>query len=405
MLAEGALVAFPTETVYGLGARADDDHAVEKIFKVKGRPVINPLIIHTDTLEKAQSYAVFSSAALRLAAEYWPGPLTLVLPLCDKRGGLSPLVTAGLNTVAVRCPAHPVARELLRQVDFAVAAPSANRSGCLSPTRAAHVASSLDSGVGLILQEDNVYIGLESTILDLSDYESEFTGSCSATLDSIEDISLAGHGRRFSYPRILRPGFITSKDLSATLGVSVIDSGQGEEKARLASGQAESDFEDSIFQRTQERISNFPKAPGQLLSHYAPNAPVRLNVSALRQGEVLLAFGAVPESLNRKTPPGMPLGTSPEAETAGFSPALAGGRIARNDEEALSANLSEKGDVNEAAANLYSMLHKLDQPGVKAIAVMTIPDKGVGRAINERLNRAAYDSGRRGPAGAEGGRE
>ncbi len=302
LLRAGRLVAFPTETVYGLGADATNGRAVAQIFAAKGRPQFNPLIVHVTGLEAAERIAIFPNNARRLAEFLWPGPLTLVL----KRradSGISDLVTAGLDTIAVRVPSHPVAQALLSACGLPLAGPSANRSGHVSTTTAAHVAADLGDQPALILDGGATVHGLESTVVD-------------ATGDEI---------------LLLRPGATTRDALERVLGAPI---------ASPAPSDATNDVN--------------PSSPGQLTSHYAPRAQVRLNVQDLRPGEVLLAFG--------QALPG------------------AGSRI---------VNISPAGDLVEAAANLFSALRQLDQMGADTIAVMPIPQTGLGEAINDRLNRAA----------------
>lgn len=298
LIRAGALVAFPTETVYGLGADATDGRAVARIFEAKGRPSFNPLISHVDGLEAAERLAIFCDLSRRLAAAFWPGPLTLVLP---RRADcpVSDLATAGLPTIAIRVPDHPIARALLTAAAVPVAAPSANRSGHVSPTRAEHVACDLGDRVAMILDGGPTSHGLESTVL---------------TVDR-------GH------IVVLRPGAVTAEQ---------IEHATGEEIARRFDG------------------GSAPIAPGQLESHYAPGAPVRLDVTTTEPGEALLAFG-----------PTLP---------AHQGPVL---------------NLSPTGDLVEAAANLFAALRALDATGAPAIAVMPIPTDGLGEAINDRLRRAA----------------
>jgi L-threonylcarbamoyladenylate synthase len=295
LLCAGRLVAFPTETVYGLGADATNERAVAEIFAAKGRPRFNPLIIHVASLAEAEGVAVFNAAARRAAAQFWPGPLSLVLPRRSD-SGLSLLASAGLDTVAIRAPAHRVAQALLRRTGRPVAAPSANRSGRVSPTEAAHVAEELGRDIALILDGGPTPVGLESTVLDLS---------CEA-------------------PALLRPGAVTVEQLTEMLGPIAVP--------------------------TSGRVMS----PGMLASHYAPSLPVRLAASEARPGEALLAFG--PEA-----PPGF-------AEIVW---------------------LTRSGDLAEAAANLFAMLRRLDRPSFTGIAVMPIPEHGLGRAINDRLRRAA----------------
>ncbi|RKF16033.1 threonylcarbamoyl-AMP synthase [Roseovarius spongiae] len=291
LLAQGALVSFPTETVYGLGGDATQGRAVAGIFAAKDRPAFNPLIVHVADAGMARRFGEWSDTADRLAAAFWPGPLTLVLPL---RAGhrLSPLVSAGQDSVALRAPDHPVAQALLRALDRPVAAPSANRSGRISPTRAAHVAAGLGGRIDAILDGGPCPVGVESTILGL-------TGA----------------------PTLLRPGGLPAEALEAALGHAL---------PRAAANAAIT-------------------APGQLASHYAPRAGVRLNADAAEPGETLLGFGRM------------------EADR----------------------NLSPTGDLTEAAANLFAMLHRLDAEGARGIAVAPIPETGLGRAINDRLRRAA----------------
>lgn len=295
LLRAGGLVAFPTETVYGLGADATDDRAVAAIFAAKQRPRFNPLIVHVMSPQIAETLAAFDDRARRLAATFWPGPLTLVLPRRPDCPA-SLLVSAGLDSIAVRVPAQPVARSLLAETGRPVAAPSANLSGQVSPTTAQHVRDSLGGRIPLILAGGRCAVGLESTVVDLT----------------------------APVARLLRPGSVTAEDLEALIGP-------------LAGAD-----------QTEQ-----PKSPGQLASHYAPSAPLRLNASQPRPGEAYLAFG-------------------PDLRK--------GDRI---------ANLSAEGDLHEAAANLFAMLRALDQPGIAGIAVAPIPGRGLGAAINDRLTRAA----------------
>lgn len=291
MLGKGGLVAFPTETVYGLGADARNDHAVARIFEAKGRPRFNPLIVHVASAEAARDLVAWPEQAERLAQAFWPGPLTLVLPL--RAGtGLSPLVTAELPTLAVRVPAHPVAQALLQAFGWPVAAPSANPSGRISPTTADHVALGLSGRIEAIVDGGACDVGVESTIV----------GLCGA-------------------PELLRPGGLPAEAIEAVI------------KEPLLRPQAH----------------GAPTAPGQLASHYAPGAPVRLNVTRPRPDEAYLGFGKMDCALN----------------------------------------LSPTGDLTEAAANLFACLHGLDAMAPGAIAVAPIPDTGLGLAINDRLRRAA----------------
>lgn len=296
-LAEGNIVAFPTETVYGLGADARNAEAVAKIFAAKERPRFNPLIVHVADVATAQSLAVFNDDARLLADAFWPGPLTLVAP---KRAdaGIADLVTAGLDTIAVRVPAHAVARALLTAANRPVAAPSANRSGRISPTEAAHVATELGDVPAMILDGGPCARGLESTV-----------------------VSVAG-----AEPVLLRLGAVPREEIEAALGRPMA---RAEDDAPIAS-------------------------PGQLARHYAPQTPLRLNAADVQPGEVLLAFGPDPLA-----------------------------------SESKAINLSPAGDLTEAAANLFASLRELDETGSFGIAVMPIPDEGLGEAINDRLRRAA----------------
>ncbi|NBZ86986.1 L-threonylcarbamoyladenylate synthase [Stagnihabitans tardus] len=295
LLAEGQLVAFPTETVYGLGADATNDLAVAGIFAAKGRPRFNPLIAHVSSLEMAEEIARFDARALALAREFWPGPLTLVLPTV---GRVSPLVTADLPTVALRFPAHPTARALIAALGRPVAAPSANPSGKVSPTRAAHVLAGLSGRIAAVIDDGACAVGVESTILGV-----------------FEEITL------------LRPGGLAVEAIEALVGP-------------LA----------------RPKKTTLPNAPGQLESHYAPEAPITLN--ATTPGAVHIGFG--PE-----TRPDMPPGE-------------------------VTLNLSPRADLTEAAANLFHFLREADRLAQgRPITVAPIPDQGLGRAINDRLARAA----------------
>ena len=297
LLLAGELVAFPTETVYGLGADATNEAAVVRIFEVKRRPRFNPLIVHVAGAAEAEVLAVFDERAREAARRFWPGPLSLVLP---RRAdcGLSLLASAGLDTIALRAPAHPVAQSLLRAVARPIAAPSANRSGRVSPTTAQHVGAELGDRVALILDGGPCRVGLESAVLDL-------TGGV---------------------PALLRPGGVTPEQLTEIFGRIEVPAEGG----------------------------SAPRSPGRSPSHYAPALPVRRDATSARPGEALLAFGPV-------APPG-------------FAEVLF---------------LSRSGDLAEAAANLFAMLRRLDRPEFAGIAVMPIPERGLGRAINDRLRRAA----------------
>ncbi|MCW1931879.1 L-threonylcarbamoyladenylate synthase [Pararhodobacter zhoushanensis] len=293
LLRAGGLVAFPTETVYGLGGDATQDHAVAGIFAAKGRPRFNPLIVHVPDVRLVSRYAVLTPLAEQLAAAFWPGPLTLVLPL-RLDGGLSPLVTAGLETVAVRVPAHPVARALLEAFGGPLAAPSANPSGRISPVTAQHVLEGLSGRIDGVVDGGACAVGLESTILD-------------ATGDA---------------PVLLRAGGLAVEAVEA-LGL-----------------------------RVGVATSGAITAPGQLASHYAPRGRVRLGVVSPEAGEVWVGFGPCPGA-------------------------------------ALS--LSESGDTTQAAARLFHALHEADAlagPGGR-IGFAPVPEVGLGRAVNDRLRRAA----------------
>lgn len=294
ILRDGGLVAFPTETVYGLGADATQGTAVARIFEAKGRPSFNPLIAHIADPAAASDFAIPADQFEALTRAFWPGPLTLVMR--RKPGSnISDLVSAGGATIALRCPDSTAALDLLCAVGRPLAAPSANRSGSVSPTSAEHVAASLGDRVDLILDAGPCRVGLESTVLDLTQ----------------------------AAPVILRPGVVTREQIAAIVGAVAAASDD----------------------------PSAPKSPGQQLSHYAPSLPVRINAFDARAGEALLGFGAGEATLN----------------------------------------LSEGADLREAAANLFAMLRRLDDPRhFKAIAVRPIPEDGVGVAINDRLRRAAY---------------
>jgi L-threonylcarbamoyladenylate synthase len=303
-LREGGLVAFPTETVYGLGADAGNAEAIARLYQAKGRPLFNPLIAHVADLKAAEKIAGFDAQARALAEAFWPGPLTLVLPKAP-RCTVADLATAGLDTVALRVPAHPLAQELLRAFGGAVVAPSANISGHVSPTTALHVQSDLNGRIDIILDGGAVSVGVESTIV-----------GC------------------FEAPMLLRPGGVPREAIERVLGRRLV---QPPEDPVGESGQ--------------------PLAPGMLASHYAPRTPVRLNAVGVEPGEALLAFGP--------------------------------GKVAGMDAAMAVMNLSTRGDLQEAAANLFGYLRALDGRGARAIAVMPVPYYQLGEAINDRLRRAA----------------
>jgi L-threonylcarbamoyladenylate synthase len=306
-LRSGRLVAFPTETVYGLGAVATNDRAVAAIFAAKGRPRFNPLIVHVTDAGAARALARWNATAERLAARFWPGALTLVLPRAEGCP-LSLLASAGGDTVGLRVPAHPVAQALLAATVLPVAAPSANPAGQVSPTSADHVAAGLGDRVDIIVDGGACPIGVESTVLDVT---------CTP-------------------PRLLRPGGVTRAALEAAIGPLAGPARTGAAEQR--------------------------RSPGQLASHYAPRRPLRLDVAAVGADEALLAFG--PQALQGA---------------------------------AKTLNLSPRGDLEEAAANLFGMLRALDRPEFRAIAVMPVPGHGLGEAIRDRLIRAAASR----PGGAQ----
>jgi L-threonylcarbamoyladenylate synthase len=302
VLAAGGLVAFPTETVYGLGADATSGPAVARLYDAKGRPAFNPLIAHVADIADAERLARFDADAARLAKDFWPGPLTLVLP---KAAGcpVAELAMAGLDTIAVRVPAHEVARDILAAFGKPVVAPSANRSGHVSPTCAEHVAADLAGRIDLIVDGGATPVGVESTIV-----------AC------------------LGEPVLLRPGGLPRAAIERSLRRSLADPAP----ARDTAG---------------------PIAPGMLATHYAPRTRLRLNALRVAAGEALLAFGPLP------------------AEGA--------------ERAACVLNLSARGDLVEAAANLFAHLRALDAAGTATIAVMPIPGDGLGEAINDRLERAA----------------
>ena len=282
LILAGEPVAVPTETVYGLAADATNAEAVARIYQAKGRPSFNPLIVHVPNLAAAERIGRLDAAARQLAEEHWPGPLTLVVPLREG-AGIASIVTAGLPTIGLRVPAHPAMQALLRAVGRPLAAPSANASGSISPTRAEHVLKSLGGRIPLIVNGGASQRGIESTIV-------------------------AATGGRL---RLLRPGPL-AVDAEAVSGGKV-------------------------------------EAPGQLASHYAPSKPLRLNAKSAGADEYLIGFGAV------------------EGDSS----------------------LSHRGDLVEAAARLFDLLHQADASPALRIAVAPVPDEGLGAAINDRLRRAA----------------
>ncbi|MDB4213793.1 L-threonylcarbamoyladenylate synthase [Octadecabacter sp.] len=291
ILSDGGLVAVPTETVYGLGVDARNSDAVARLYAAKGRPSFNPLIVHVATIAQAEKYVEFDDMSRALAQAFWPGALTLVLPLRTD-AGISPLVTAGLNTLAVRVPDHVVAQGVLAAFGGPIAAPSANPSGQVSPTKFAHVADHMTGLIDAIVDGGDCEVGVESTILAMQ-----------------------------PVPTLLRAGGIPTEAIKAALGCDLAHAGD----------------------------AAAPTSPGQLASHYAPKGSVRLNARSVEADETLLGFGAVDAPVN----------------------------------------LSPSGDLIEAAANLFDALHRLNTLGADKIAVSPIPDHGLGRAVNDRLRRAA----------------
>jgi L-threonylcarbamoyladenylate synthase len=296
LIAAGNVVAIPTETVYGLAADATDSHAVAAIYAAKGRPAFNPLIVHVPDLDAAHAIALFDDIATLLARRYWPGPLTLVLPR-RADAAIASLATAGLDTIALRIPAHRAMRALLAATGKPLAAPSANASGTISPTRAGHVTASLGGRIPLVIDDGPTERGLESTII----YQADGT------------------------TRILRHGPITSAMLMATLGTEDITGDETPAPSEI-------------------------RAPGQLLSHYAPAKPLRIGAISSHADEWMIGF----------------------ADIVGDD------------------TLSATGDLSEAAARLFDLLHRADASGKPRIAVAPIPADGLGAAINDRLRRAAH---------------
>jgi L-threonylcarbamoyladenylate synthase len=293
-LREGKLVAFPTETVYGLGADATNDAAVARVYAAKGRPSFNPLIVHVPDAESGFALGRFSPEARALAAAFWPGPLSLVVPRAPSCP-VSLLASSGLDSIAIRVPAHPVALDLLKAAGRPVVAPSANPSGRISPTTAEHVRRHLKDKLAVVLDGGRCKVGVESSVVSFMD----------------------------GAPKLLRQGGVPRPDIEKVLGHAI----------------------------AVESHSARPHAPGQLMSHYAPHAELRLNADAPRAGEAYLGFG----------------------------PLHAHGPW----------TLSAKGDLVEAAASLFRLLHEIDATGVEKIAVAPVPHHGLGEAINDRLLRAA----------------
>ena len=295
ILRRGGLVAFPTETVYGLGADATDDRAVARVFEAKNRPDFNPLIVHVPDIAAARPLVEWTDAAQALAARFWPGPLSLVLPRLPGCP-VSKLAAAGLSTLAIRAPGGAAARALLEKAGRPVAAPSANPAGAVSPTRAEHVVDALGDAVDMVLDDGPCAVGIESTVVDLGG----------------------------ETPALLRPGGLPAEEIEALIGP---------------------------LARQDDPAT--PRSPGQLASHYAPALPLRIGGDP-ESGEALLSFG-----------PDTPSGA------------------------AVERNLSPSGDPVEAAANLFAALHALDRSGCTGIVATPVPETGLGRAIMDRLRRAA----------------
>ncbi|WP_347939146.1 L-threonylcarbamoyladenylate synthase [Rickettsia oklahomensis] len=299
----GKVVVFPTETVYGIGADATNNEACLKIFQFKNRPAINPLIVHVASVEQAKDIGEFNDLAIKIVENFWPGPLSIVVPL-KKNVNIALSVTAGLNTIAIRIPSYPLALELIRQSGKPIAAPSANPSNYISPTNAEHVTKHFKDNEEIFILVPEVYqseYGLESTIIDTTTVA----------------------------PTLLREGFITVEVLEKVLGIEIL--------------------------KALEKITI--KAPGMLAKHYSPKVPIRLNATNLEGKEIGLTFGN------------------------------------RNLTGRFLLNLSPKGDLIEAAANLYAYLRILDDYAVshdiECIAVAPVPSTNIGAAINDRLKRAA----------------
>jgi len=298
LIKSGKLVAFPTETVYGLGADATNDKAIASIYKAKERPQFNPLISHIADTKNIEEYVEWTSEAQKLSDIFWPGSLTMILKR-KKDSPISLLASAGLDTIAIRCPDNEIALDLIKKSNCPIAAPSANASGTISPTKAIHVEESIGDNIDLILDGGACKIGIESTVLSLYN----------------------------DRPTILRNGAITSEDLEKHITL----------------------FKQDLHDETS------PKSPGMMLKHYAPKTPIRLNASNAKDDEAFLTFGNDTNYI--------------------------GGKIR--------LNLSKKGSLTEAASNLFSMLRELDKENISSIAVMPIPKKELGIAINDKLKRAA----------------
>ncbi len=294
ILKNGGLVAFPTETVYGLGADATNDKATASIYEKKGRPSFNPLIAHVDNADMAEKYVKITPLAKKLMDAFWPGPLTLVLkrkPKC----AVSLLASAGLDTLAVRCPNNPIALQLIHDFGKPIVAPSANKSGRISPTTAGHILQDYGADAPFILDGGPCQVGVESTVLLCDDDKVAVLRYGGLAIEQVEDL----------IGPVIRP----------------------------------------------ERDEDAPHSPGQMKSHYAPHLPLRMNAIEAFEGEALLGFGYAPNAV---------------------------------------LNLSESEDLTEAAANLFSMMHQLDNSKYSGIAVMPVPMQGLGLAINDRLKRASY---------------
>ncbi len=309
VLKKGGLVAMPTETVYGLAANALDAEAVARVYAAKGRPDFNPLIVHFPSMDAIEQCVEMNEWARILGHHFWPGPLTMILP---RRADcpVSELASAGLPTLGVRIPSHSVSHKLLKMLDFPLVAPSANKSGGVSPTTPEHVQAGLGDKIDIILAGGACEVGIESTVVDLSGPK----------------------------PVLLRPGMVLASDIADVL---------------------ETDVESNFSSREK------PISPGQTDKHYAPKSPLRLNAVDVKPGEALLAFGSIKFM------------------------GVEGGGAAKDLPAQHLRNLSDEGDLYEAAANLFAMMQELDKINPKAIAVMSIPDEGLGVALNDRLRRAA----------------